>query len=130
MARISEQHKPKCGVVGKCSRPMYQMGMEVFCDAPAYGEQYTFGSPHGPYWDAPGTRGRWGHYQPYVPALACKAHGGPGEKDIRFIKDGDQWCAFMPGFENLQESDAGFGKTQAEAEVSLMAAQKDTPNDR
>ncbi|RSV15653.1 hypothetical protein CA235_07305 [Sphingomonas sp. ABOLF] len=29
------------------------------------------------------------------------------------------WCAFMPGFENLQESAAGFGATQDEAEADL-----------
>ena len=127
MAAMREYHKAKCGVEGKCSRPMWQMGMEVFCDAPAWGEQYTRGSPHGPYWDAPGSRGPYGDYQPYVPSLACKGHGGPGPNDIRFVRDGSMWCAFLPGFENLQESVAGFGPTQREAEANLRHAQGDAP---
>lgn len=120
MARISEHHKAKCGVEGKCSRPMMQMGMQCFCDEPAWGEQYTRGSRHAPHYDPPGS-GPYGNYQPYVPALACKAHGGPGPNDIRFVRDGNMWCAFMPDFENLQESEAGFGETQAEAERDLKA---------
>lgn len=118
MARIGISHKAVCGVEGKCSRPMYQMGMECFCDEPAYGQQYTDGSPHGPYYDPPG-RGPYGRYQPYVPDLACSAHGGPRSNQIRFVRDGNQWCAFMPGFVNLQESRAGFGDTQAQAEAAL-----------
>ena len=120
MARISEHHKAKCGVEGKCSRPMWQMGMQCFCDEPAWGEQYTEGSTHAPFYDPPG-RGPSGNYQPYVPSLACKGHGGPGPDDIRFVRDGNMWCAFMPDFENLQESHAGFGETQAEAERDLKA---------
>ena len=120
MARIGEFHKAACGVQGKCSRPMYQMGMECFCDEPAWGQQYEVGSPHGPYYDPPG-RGPYGRYQPYTPDLACKAHGGPGKNQIRFVMDGDHWCAFMPDFENLQESNAGFGKTQTEAESDLLS---------
>lgn len=116
--RISQHHVAKCGVEGKCSRPMWQYGMPVFCDAPAYGEQYTCGTRHAPCYDPPG-RGPYGHYQPYVPSLACKAHGGPGPDDIRFIGDGNMWCAFLPGFENLQESVAGFGETQPKAEADL-----------
>ena len=125
MARISEHHKAKCGVEGKCSRPMYQMGMECFCDEPAWGQQYAEGSKHAPqHWP---QRNRNGFYPshlvhlapPYVPDLACAAHGGPRVDQIRFVRDGNMWCAFMPGFENLQESDAGFGETQAEAETNL-----------
>jgi hypothetical protein len=37
------------------------------------------------------------------------------------------WCAFMPGFENLQESVAGFGETQPEAEADLIAAMLKEP---
>lgn len=122
--RSSEHHHAKCGVEGKCSRPMYQMGMECFCDEPAWGEQYALGSRHGPHWDRPGTMGRYGNYQPYVASLACKAHGGPGPNDIRFVRDGNMWCAFMPDFINLQESVAGFGPTQCEAEADLRKLQE------
>jgi hypothetical protein len=31
------------------------------------------------------------------------------------MMDGNMWMAFRPGFENLQESIAGFGPTQAAA---------------
>ena len=125
MSRMSEHHRAKCGVEGKCSRPMYQMGMEVFCDEPAWGEQYEEGSRYAPIWWSP--RDRSGYYlrpemaRPYVPSLACKGHGGPGPDDVRFIRDGNMWCAFLPGFENLQESDAGFGATQREAEADLKS---------
>jgi hypothetical protein len=33
--------------------------------------------------------------------------------------DGNQWCATMPGLINLQESNAGFGDTPAEAIADL-----------
>jgi hypothetical protein len=97
-------------------------GPNGFCDRPAWGEQYTRGTQHAPYYDAPGTRGRYGNYQPYVPAFACDWHGGPKEDQIRFVRDGNMWCAFMPGFENLQESNAGFGETQDAAEADLRAS--------
>lgn len=118
--RTSAHHIAKCGVEGKCSRPMWSGFGECFCDEPAWGEQYSLGSPHGQYWDSPGTRGEYGNYQPYVPALACKAHGGPGPEQIRFVRDGNMWCAFMPDFINLQESVAGFGTSQTAAEADLL----------
>lgn len=34
--------------------------------------------------------------------------------------DGNQWCATMPGFINLQESNAGFGDTPAKAIADLI----------
>lgn len=130
MSRITEKHKAKCGVQGKCSRPMYQMGTECFCDEPAWGQQYAEGSKHAPHhWP---QRDRNGFYPahlvhlapPYVPDLACKAHGGAGPNDIRVVRDGNQWCAFMPDFVNLQESAAGFGNSQSEAELELRQAIK------
>lgn len=133
--QMAERHKAKCGVEGKCSRPMMQMGMQCFCDEPAWGEQYSEREPqrgqsgkHAPlHWP---QRDRNGYYlphlahlaPPYVPSLACKAHGGPGPDEIRFVRDGIMWCAFMPDFVNLQESEAGFGATQDEAERDLFAA--------
>lgn len=84
-----------------------------FCDRPAFGQQYRgaflpvrFSPPNRP---------------PYAPGLCCDHHGGPGTSDLRFIRDGDMWCAFMPGFVNLQESDAGFGATQEAAANDFKA---------
>jgi hypothetical protein len=41
---------------------------------------------------------------------------------VSLKKDGDSWCATGPGFENLQESPAGFGDTKLEAMASLAKA--------
>jgi hypothetical protein len=130
--RISDYHVAKCGVEGKCSVPMWSGYGECFCDEPAWGEQYSEREPSrgqsgkyaNPVWP---QRDRNGYYPPhlahlkppYAPSLACKAHGGPGTDQIRFVRDGNMWCAFMPGFENLQESVTGFGETQDKAEVDL-----------
>lgn len=126
MSTISEHHKAKCGVDGKCSVPMWQGGLPGgFCDRPAYGEQYAEGNKHAPHWWS--RRDRNGYLidphnrKPYASSLCCDHHGGPSAEQIRFIQDGDMWCAFMPGFINLQESDAGFGATQTEAELALRA---------
>lgn len=35
-------------------------------------------------------------------------------------KDGDKFCATMPGFINLQENYAGFGETEASAKIDLL----------
>lgn len=133
MSRTSEHHQAKCGVEGKCSVPMFGMyGSAGFCDKPAWGEQYSerevsrgqSGRYANPVWP---LRDRNGYYPPHLahlrppfaPGLCCEAHGGPKVDGIRFIRDGDMWCAFMPGFMNLQESTAGFGKTQDAAEADL-----------
>jgi hypothetical protein len=133
VSRISGHHAPGCGNEGKCSRPMFGgYGPAGFCDRPAWGEQYSECEPsrgksgrHAPHHWA--TRDRYGYYPPhiahlappYVPAFACDHHGGPKADQIRFVRDGNMWCAFMPGFENLQESAAGFGETQDAAESDL-----------
>ncbi len=126
MSRISEHHVAKCGVEGKCSRPMWQGGMPGgFCDRPAFGQQYSEGTKHAPPWWSPRDRNgyvmRPDHAAPYVPDLACDHHGGPKADQIRFVRDGNMWCAFLPGFENLQDSIAGFGETQPTAERDLRA---------
>lgn len=127
MARMSEHHIAKCGVEGKCSVPMWQGGCPSgFCDEPAYGQQYDENGPYAPpHWS---RRDRNGYLinphlaAPYAPGLCCKGHGGPGENDIRFVRDGNMWCTFLPGFVNLQESVAGFGETQNKAEKNLRNA--------
>jgi hypothetical protein len=101
-------------------------GPDGFCDRPAYGEQYEFGSGHeDPSWLRPGQwAGGGGRHRPYAPSLCCDHHGGPSATAIRFVRDGNMWCAFMPGFINLQESAAGFGATQAAAKADLRANEK------
>lgn len=37
----------------------------------------------------------------------------------RVFKDGNQWCAVMPDFIDLQESPAGFGDTPEKARENL-----------
>jgi hypothetical protein len=96
------------GAIGKCSVAMWQAGSPAgTCDQPSFGAQYK----------DPFLPPRYSH--PNRPPLAlgycCEAHGGPSETGTRFVRDGNMWCAFRPGFENLQESIAGFGPTQAAA---------------
>jgi hypothetical protein len=43
---------------------------------------------------------------------------------ITLALDGNMWCATGPGFENLQESPAGFGETKLEAMADLAKAMK------
>jgi len=108
MACLSEHHKPKAGVVGKCSVPMWCGGLPAgFCDQSAYGEQRA-------------ERYR-GENLSYASGYCCAGHGGPRENDVRFMRDGDMWMAFNPGFVNLQESPAGFGETRAKALAELSA---------
>ena len=73
--RSSRYHHELTNGVGKCSVPMWQMGMECFCDAPAYGKR----PPCREYFNH--GAGEWQRldlkYNGYVPGLACEAHGGP-----------------------------------------------------
>lgn len=120
MARISGEHEAKCGVEGKCSVPTCDGG---FCDRPAWGEQYSEGSNYAPSFWSPRDRNGFHinpyHIPPYAPSLCCSYHGGPRADQIRFVRDGNMWCAFMPDFINLAESHAGFGETQDRAEADL-----------
>ncbi len=100
---------------GKCSAPMWMHGGPAgFCDKPAYGER-----PHSPermnYCSGNMQRDD-NRYNGYVPALACPGHGGPR---VRTFKDGNAWCAVLPDFINLQESEAGFGDTKDQAIAEL-----------
>jgi hypothetical protein len=114
-ARRNHDHLDENGI-GCCSVPMWQMGMECFCDEPAYGVR------------PPNTEGSWtnaytgevmrhdGRYNGYVPGLACYAHGGPR---ARVFKDGVMYCAVYKDFVNVQESPAGFGETPELAQAAL-----------
>ena len=69
--RASKRHQELTDGVGCCSVPMWQMGMECFCEKPAYGEQEKGQRRYGEYaWD-----GRW--IPGYCGGLACYNHGGP-----------------------------------------------------
>jgi len=65
MAICGEQHKHLTNGNGKCSVPMWCMGVPAgFCDKNAYGTPED-------------TDDHPGKYAGYVPYLACPAHGGP-----------------------------------------------------
>lgn len=114
MATLNSHHKPVAGAIGKCSVPLFgASGPAGFCLRDAYGQQY-----HGSLSEFYGNRAT-----PLAMGLCCKAHGGAGEDDIRVMRDGDAWMAFRPGFENLQESTAGFGQTQDLALAELLRAE-------
>lgn len=138
MSRLQKHHIGKCGLEGRCSVPMFSIyGNAGFCDRPAWGEQYSEREPSrgqsGRYADPTWPlRDRNGYYPPHLAhlrppmamVLCCPAHGGPAANAIRFIRDGNAWCAFRPGFINLAESVAGFGSTQDEAEADLAAREQ------
>lgn len=69
--------------------------------------------------------GGWSCHSDYCPSsaniFACSAGPAPiwWETEIDVFKDGDQWCATMADFINLQESPAGFGDTPAKAVQNL-----------
>jgi hypothetical protein len=68
MAVCGEQHKKLTDGKGKCSVPMWQMGIPAgFCDNDAFGEQTKEGKLAYPH---------------FVPYLACYNHGGPKCKGI------------------------------------------------
>ncbi len=74
--RCSDHHHTLTNGVGKCSVPMWCMGMPAgFCDEPAYGKPL----PSRKFRDAhTGEVFREdGRYAGYVPGLACEGHGGP-----------------------------------------------------
>ena len=62
MAVCGEQHQKLTNGKGKCSVPMWIMGMPAgFCDRDAFGKQTEEGKLY---------------YDGYVPYLACTIHGG------------------------------------------------------
>jgi hypothetical protein len=119
MSRTSEHHQKTTNGVGKCSVPMWCGGLPSgFCDNDAYGEQTREYLSRFP---------RWNKYrQPaYAPGLACGAHGGPKEIQVRVFVDGTDeqgkpmHCAVFRDFVNLQESLAEF-HTNPERAVSAL----------
>lgn len=52
--------------------------------------------------------------------IPCVSDPISGEiADLKLFKDGDQWCATLGDFENLEESSAGFGPSALDACVAL-----------
>ena len=95
---------------GTCRVPMWMGGTPAgFCDKPAFGHQL-------PREILEQERGYFGtnNRPAYCHGHCCPAHGGPRQGEPIFFTDGytengrPMWCAVMPGFENLQESPAGF----------------------
>ena len=113
-----DHHKLDSDGVGRCSVPMWQMGIQCFCDAPAYGNR-----EEPPYYWRDGYTGERkrsdGRYNGYVPGLACYVHGGP---KYRAYLDGNAWCAVTDKFTNIQESPCGFGPTPEAARKALETA--------
>jgi hypothetical protein len=119
MSALSEHHKTlNEDGIGKCSVPMYMGGMPAgFCDRPAYGER----SAGTEWWNyaAQQMMRHDGKYAGHMSGLACSCHGGPSS---RVFKDGNQFCAVLPDFENLQDSPTGFGDTEEQARAALAKA--------
>src|ERR1700679_2607994 len=100
MSTLSKHHQDLNGQgIGKCSVPMWSYGCpNGFCDNDAFGnrpEGKTYRRYDGFEWRDDGL------YTGYVPALACPQHGGPKS---RVYMDGNQFCAVMPDFIDLQSS--------------------------
>lgn len=69
MASTRREHHELVNGVGKCSVPMWCMGLPAdFCNADAYGPQRK------PYsWET------YPNHLPYCSGLACPNHGGPNK---------------------------------------------------
>lgn len=108
---------------GKCHVPMWMGGSPAgFCDEEAFGPQYP--------------REYLAHNNPrylldrpaYCSGPCCPSHGGPKKDDPIIFQDGltkagrPMWCAVMPGFINLHESEAGFSGSGVKAVENLLAA--------
>ena len=84
MSQLSTHHQELVNGEGRCSVPMWMMGIPSgFCDALAYGKEEAGQKRYGD-WE----RGRWIPH--YVPALACHNHGGP--KHRTHLGDPCRWC--------------------------------------
>lgn len=139
MSRMHAHHNPGCGVEGKCSVPMFSgYGPAGFCDSTAWGQQYSEREPQrgqsgryaDPCWPLRDRNGYYpthlAHLRPsFASGFCCEAHGGPGPNAIRFVMDGNMWCAFRADFINLAESKAGFGRTQDVAEADLISREQE-----
>lgn len=74
--------KNKTNKIGKCSVPMWRMGMPAgFCDEPAFGPQEKSQRRYGEYGQGYDKNGNWCSggiwHNGYCGGLACYNHGGP-----------------------------------------------------
>lgn len=108
----------------KCRVPMWMGGFPSgHCDKEAFGDQL-------PRAILERERGYSREYNPipYCFGPCCPAHGGPQADEIRVYADGytpkgrPMWCAVMPDFINLQESEAGFDGNPFVARDNLRTA--------
>lgn len=106
---------------GKCQVPMWIMGSPAgVCNETAFGPQYPA--------DYLIARGHIRESIPYCHGPCCPSHLGPNEGYPIIFQDGytnegrQMWCAVMPDFENLQESEAGFDGNPVTAVAKLRAA--------
>lgn len=106
---------------GKCRVPMWMGGCPSgFCGEPANGPQL----PREVLFERGWQRGD----APYCFGPCCPNHGGPKDGEPIVFRDGlteggrPMYCAVMPGFENLQESPAGFDGDGRRAILNLKAA--------
>lgn len=108
---------------GTCRVPMWMAGFPAgFCDRPAFGPQYP--REYLAHIDARYIL----DWPAYCHGPCCPTHGGPKEGDPIIFQDGTteegrpMWCAVMPGFINIQESEAGFSGNPIKAVAELRAA--------
>ena len=118
---MSAEAKKMAWSGGNCRVPMWMAGSPSgYCNEKAFGPQYPK--------DYLVAHGQLRDRIPYCHGPCCPQHMGPNEGDPIIFQDGytDQgrpmWCAVMPDFENLQESEAGFSGNPVKAVASLRAA--------
>lgn len=120
----AQPHTPAAWEGGKCRVPMWIMGTPAgLCGEPANGPQWPISLLQ---YERP--RGFGDGVAPYCHGPCCPKHGGPRDGEPILFTDGTDerghrmWCAVMPGFENLQESPAGFDVDPMRAIAKLTAA--------
>jgi hypothetical protein len=124
-----KEQKPAAWEGGKCRVPMWwgYGGPAGHCGKEAFGEQL-------PKLVLRDLRG-WPDAL-YCFGPCCPDHGGPRAGDPIMFQDGltdegrPMWCAVMPGFINLQESEAGFDGNPLVALKNLRAALATTQDPR
>lgn len=109
---------------GKCRVPMWWGwgGPAGHCGEQAFGPQYprAYLATKNPIYEF--------EHPTFCSGPCCPKHGGPKEGEPIIFQDGygndgrPMWCAVMPGFQNLQESEAGFDANPVAAVRNLHAA--------